>query len=339
MAGILILIFGFIAGFFCAIISFYLSSSKEKIIATYNEAQEEIDYLTHESSFYKHINFNGKFVNDNKMKPLPEGKGYLTGKFLYNNKPAPGITFKMILNNIYRTDLIRTDNQGSFAIKLPPGKWFITLIQCRSWMNKPKGRYILLSGDEKIKEKVSWGDLYSCFYGTGKEVLVTEEKPEKEQIILTINPRIKIKWPEMEISKQKATIANSKISWEPFPNAKIYGITIYRVSIEGGFPNYWPIIYTRISGTDSLPISKLPYIQDPVIQEEYAVAIEAYDDSGQLLSESDLFPGTFILTDSNVLVEKGPFALDYNQANIQQLYLDTKIINTIEILIKEKNVQ
>ncbi len=207
----------------------------------------------------------------------------------------------MFLNSEFRTSPIITDDNGSFEIRLPVGTWHVNMIQCEGWTNKPVGNFILLSGDEARIDKSSFQDLFFDRNKEGKEVVIGKKKPEKEHIVLTINPRIRTIWPKASIQNQQATIADSTIEWETYPAAVVYVLRIDKVTRESKTSTiYSPILYRKVSRVSSLPLKDLPNTRGSEI-EEYAVTIRAYDHAGIFVSESQPLSATFSLTDGRIL--------------------------------------
>lgn len=296
ICGIFIFVFGFLAGG-------YWTSLKLAGISIYGTKTpgEISDVMISENAFWESKFFGAMWEDIKNMKPVPEGEGYLTGKFIYQGKPAVGIKLKLFLNGKYRTSSIITDENGAFEVRLPVGTWYVNMIQCEGWKNKPEGNFILLSGDEGRIDEGSLQDIFFDYFQNGKEIAVSNKKPEKESIVLTINPRIKTIWPKENIQKQKATIDHSQISWEAYPGAVNYLLQIDRVTRKSKTTTtYSPILYRRVSGGNSLPLKTLPNTKGSET-EEYAVTIRAYDQTGAFISESQRLSGTFLLTDEKVL--------------------------------------
>ncbi len=78
ICGILIFLFGFFAGGYWTALKF----AGVSIYGT--RTSEKIPHrIIPENAFWESIFFGAKWENTNNMKPIPEGKGYLTGKFIY----------------------------------------------------------------------------------------------------------------------------------------------------------------------------------------------------------------------------------------------------------------
>ncbi|HEX9902194.1 MAG TPA: hypothetical protein VGB72_04965 [Acidobacteriota bacterium] len=325
LSGIFLLAFGFLAGFYLATNKFTRLLTTQK-----QEVSEEFEYPSFgEDFFYASIFFGENIGTRQKIQALPEDKGFLKGKFIYNKQPAPGITFDITLNDSFKRESVTTDENGGFLLSLPPGKWLINSIECKSWKNSPEGEFILVSGD------TPW--IGTNYLRAGKEVIVTDTVPKKEHIVLTINPRINIIWPKGSAQKQEATIANSKISWDPYPDVDKYRITISRVTREGlRTTSYHPIIDIETSKNTILPLNDLPHRKDSIEKEEYSVSVQALRQSGELLSESYHSWGSFMLTDGNVLIESNIPISNLNQEKINQIYSATKAMSAVETLIDEK---
>lgn len=272
-----------------------------------------------------------------RLKPLPEGKGILKGRFLYGEKPASGIKFRMALNGNYRTKFIRSDDSGEFSISLPPGTWHLNNLQCKEWNNRPEGQFVLVSGDEADLETSSYNDLFFLFSDKGKAIEVSDESNPAISLNILIRSKMKILWPTPNEPKQKGTVSASEIKWEPFPKAASYVIKISRVTREGSRrTTFTPILYKRINGTTSIPISQLSNAQDATSKEEYAVRIRAYDIKGKFLTESEHSFSTFVLSDNHVLVEN----IDDNITTVDKdaiarKYQLQKTMAAVELLIQE----
>lgn len=295
IGGSLIFLFGFLAGG-------YWTALKIAGVSEYGErnSQKAPHTMMPENDFWESIYWGAKWENIDNMKPVPEGKGYLRGKFLYNGKPAKGIRFKLFLNSKFRTASIITDDNGSFEIRLPEGVWYANMLQCEEWGKKPEGSFILISEDELKIDNSSFQDLFFHSNENGKKIEISNKKPVKEQIILTINPRIKSIWPNESLKNQQATIAESVIQWESYPLAAVYVLRIDKVTRENEKSRtFTPILYRKVPGT-SLPLKDFQNSKASEI-EEYAVTIRAYDNAGTLISESESLSLTFTLSDGNAL--------------------------------------
>jgi hypothetical protein len=291
IGGLLIFLFGFLAGGYWTALKFagVVGHGQD----TWGESSHEM--ISEKDSFWESLFWGAKWENMNKLKPVPEGKGYLTGNFTYNGKPVKGIKFKLFLNSKYKTAPMVTNDNGAFEVRVPEGVWYINMIQCEGWSNKPDGNFILLSGDEPRMDNKSPQDLFYHFEEKGKEVSVTNKKPPKELIAFTIKPRLTMRWPKDLRENQQASIAAFSIQWEPYPLATTYLLEIYRVTREGRTTTFSPIMYRRISGKNSLPLKDLPNTKGSEI-EEYGVIIKAYDQAGVFISESPRLSATFSLS-------------------------------------------
>jgi hypothetical protein len=296
IGGIVIFLFGFFAGG-------YWTALKLAGVSIYGKrTAEEIHHsMFSGSDFWGVVFFGAHWENTDDMKPPPEGKGYLTGTFIYQGTGAGRLKCTLYLNSEFRTSTIMTDDNGSFEIRLPVGTWQVNMIQCEGWANKPQGEFLLVSGDEARMDESPFQDLFFRHNTEGKEVVVSNKKPAKEHLVVTIKPRIKTIWPKATMQNQQATIAHSTIKWEPYPGAAVYALRIDRVTRENKTrTSFSPILYRKVSGGNTLPLKDLPHTKGHEMG-EYAVTIRAYDQEGIFIGESLPLSGTFSLTDKRVL--------------------------------------
>lgn len=330
-SGILLFVIGFLSGAVWMSNKFIGSFS----ISSADREEAPADYFPGET-FWAYQYFGGMFTSEERLKPLPPGKGILQVRMTYEGRPAAGVGCKMYLNGKFKTTVRETDESGVLSINLPEGEWQINSIQCNSWKNKPAGEYMLaLPGQRKLGR--SQAEIYGELQESGKKVTVSKKAPETPQISLVLNPRVEVLWPERSGPKQGATLTKSKINWKPYPRATDYVVKFHRVTREERSTMYRPILDKKVSGETSLALKKLAHARDATAKEEYAVTVEAYDENGEFLAESQGFGGTFTLTDGNVLVEdERGYMSSASQDEVQSVYRERKILETAETLIKEK---
>ncbi len=329
-SGILIFIFGFLSGSFWTSNKF-ISSFEVRL----HDKEEYSDTYSSDEAFWGYKFYGGMPEREDKLKHTPEGDGYFLVKFLYDGKPAAGIKCKIVLNRKYKTSPLETDQNGIITLRLPEGNWQVNSIQCSSWKNKPAGEYMLVSpGERRIESGL--GEFLSVD-AKGKEITVRNTTPDSPQLALLINPRVEIIWPDKNKPKQNVTVAHSNIDWQPYLKASQYVVRIHRVTREGRSTTFMPIVYKKVSGRHTLSFSEIPHSRDPAAKEEYAVSVEAYAESGEFLSESQNFNGTFSFTDGSVLVEnQRDISSTADQGKIDSLYQGSKTLQAAEALIKEK---
>lgn len=335
--GVFLFVFGFLAGSFWTT----LRLSELPILKEIRNIQteKESSYFSPEESFWETKYFGGMIGRAEKMQTIPEGEGVFEGRLLFKGKGAKEIKLKLFFNGKYKTNWLTTDESGLFKVNIPEGKWYLNMLQCEAWENKPEGDFVLISGDEPKLDQVYFQNLFFSYSDRGKEFIITDQKPIKEHITLRINPRIRVEWPEDNIPKQHATIASSRIMWRPYPGAAGYVVQISRVTRESSRSTiYSPINYKKITGRSFLPLSDLEFEKDPAHKEEYVVSMRAYGEQGELLSESEhSFGSSFTLMDGNVLVENEELTRSpLDGGTIEKVYQNTKYVHTIETLIKEQ---
>lgn len=293
--------------------------------------------------FYQHVNFGGYRYEDGKLKDLPEGNGYLSGKVTYQGEPVTGLALDIILNAQYEKKRIKTDKEGRFQIRLPEGKWFINRIDTTSWGNKPpEGDYVLVS---EYEEKL-YGKKFYRTQETGEKGLQVEvtSNPDIDTVNLYLRDSVKIVWPVKSEAEENVDIKKGTIVWAPYPEATKYHLKITHIKREDRGASYFPILQTVVENQTQYPLTNLKIVDsdDPNAETEYGVEIAAFKEDGTFLSESDSFTpdqsfklknGKQILDDSGVSI--------LNELNIsspentQLLFKNRKRLDAIEVLISD----
>ena len=62
----------------------------------------------------------GRYIQN--PKKIAEGKGYFTGKIIYQGKPASGVRLKLEFNDAYASEELTTDDSGQFVVRMPVGE-------------------------------------------------------------------------------------------------------------------------------------------------------------------------------------------------------------------------
>jgi len=277
-------------------------SGNSMMQTSYVENEDNALVYTTNNNFYKYIFFGGGVTSSENLPEPPKGEMLLRGKFTYLGKPAQGVFLSVILNAKYKAKNLKTNEEGEFTIKLSQGNWTINTIQTTDWENKPKdANFFIYSNDER---KLIDGNFYEYSHMHKKGLKVDVDNDNSNiHVHITIKPSIKVDWPKEEV--EKATIEDA-IEWDKYPKAESYYVKINKVTKNGKYTNYSPIIEKTITGATSLPLSSLPFVKtDDDKDNKYNVKIFAFSKNGMLLGESkDSYDGgTFILTDGNVLIE------------------------------------
>ncbi|HSB30492.1 MAG TPA: hypothetical protein VLD55_02730, partial [Candidatus Sulfobium mesophilum] len=331
-AALLIFVIGFLSGAVWMSTKFANSMS----MGSLGPDQEEPATFNSGDQLWAYQFYGGMLKNEEQLKPLPPGKGVLQIKITRDEAPAAGVGCKLFLNGKFKTSEQATSESGVLSFNLPEGEWYINGMQCSRWKNKPEGDFMLVSPSRRSLH-TNEGEFFPSFGDKGKKVTVNKKTPESPQVSLFLNQRVALLWPKKMGQKQEASLAKTKIYWEPYPKAVDYLIKVQHVTREGNTTTYMPVIRKRVKGTTSFPLSQLAHARDTAAKEEYAVTVEAYDANGDFMSESQSFDGTFTLTDGNVLVEdKHGIYGSADQDTVNSVYRETKIIESAETMIKEK---
>lgn len=261
------------------------------------------DLVSH--NFYASIYYGGVPRNSHNLPSPPEGASILKGKFLFQGKPAKDITLSIILNSKYNAKNIKTDDNGEFVLHISTGLWVINSIQTSSWGENPtKDKYSIYDGNEP---KLT-GSSYNRYANFNRNGLTIDIGDTHNEILLnyTITKDIILKWPSSTQKPNLATV-NSIIKWESHTGAKQYSVSIQRIKREGDTTYYEPVTTRIIDNSTQLELSSLKHQKTKKKKNyEYGVEIFAFDNNGTLLSQLNKMyqGGTFILSDSNIFIEK-----------------------------------
>ncbi len=334
--GSLIFVIGFLSGSFWSTWKFF--SSRPVIGLRTGAGGSYAGPQDVDSDFYGSIFWGAMFKRIEELEPLPEGDAELKVQFTYDDKPAVGVGFSLALNGRYATAMMTTDVNGEAAIPLAFGQWQLNRLVCRRWQAKPEGDFLLVSGDEAKLGSTSFSELFFAFDGEGKTVDLSKGKKSSQTIKVRIRDRMKFVWPLLNQQKQNATIANSTIEWEPYPQAVSYVVQISRVTHESArSTTFSPIIYKQVNGENSLALAQLPNAEGSTPGKEYAAEIRAYDPNGSFLSETEHGFSTFILTDNHELVEFDQRqGVLFDQGDVDRSFQAQKTTEAAILLIEKK---
>lgn len=322
-------------------------SGNSMMQTSYVENKDNALVYTTNNNFYKYIFFGGGVTNSENLPEPPKGETLLRGKFTYLGKPAQGVYLSVVLNAKYKAKNLKTNEQGEFTIKLSQGNWTINTIQTTDWESKPKdANFFIYSNDER---KLIDGDFNEYDYMQKKGLKVDVDNDDSNiHVHITIKPSIKVDWPKEEV--EKATIKDV-IEWDKYAKAESYYVKINKVTKNGKYTNYSPIIEKTITGVTSLPLSSLSFAKiDDDKDNKYNVKIFAFSKDGMLLGESkDSYDGgAFILTDGNVLIEDNmKNILSSSKANdpkeiekeLKSARANQKRIKAVKVLIDNKMLE
>ncbi len=264
---------------------------------------DSTEFVSH--NFYANIYYGGVPRNSYKLPSPPDGNSTLRGKFLFQGKPASGVTLSLVLNSQYQAKNIKTDSSGEFSLRLPASSWVVNSIQANSWEGKPsEGEYSIYDGSEPKLTDSSYSR-HANLNRNGITIDI-EASPNTIHLNYIITEDIKLEWPSSTQKTNHATI-NKTIQWEPHPGTQKYSLAIKRIKREGSTTYYEPVVSRIIENSTQLNLSSLKHQKTKKKKNyEYGVEIFAFDKDGILLSQftKTYRGGTFILSDNNILVEE-----------------------------------
>lgn len=287
--------------------------------------------------FWQYLGFGGLDDYDRELPPPPEGPGLLRGRFLYEGEPAPGVTLTVTLNGRYRSKELVTDPEGYFTLHVPPGEWFVNVIQTTAWKDKPAGKsFCLVSGHEDRLVDMKF-ERHSWFGRKGVRLLVGEESAN-EEMTLRIREEIDLAWPPGRGDDQ-ASVADSVVEWAPYPGASGYLVEVAGLRREGRTTHYTDLARRKVSGNTRLALSAFTAADGGDAGKEYLVRVYAFAADGTFLSESGRFPegAIFRLADGKQLVnEKATqvFGSSLSSEEIETLQKNGEYLDAVKVLIE-----
>jgi len=243
-------------------------------------------------SFHTSTHLGGHPATSELSRP-PAGPHALRGRVVLDGQPVEDAEVELILNQVFETDTVFTNDRGEFEVALPAGKWFINRVTVTEWDDAPKGRVLLLFSEFEPPRGSGSYSRYDFEDDTGLKVTLPESKgagiPAFE-----LRDAINVEWPSRtsvttngRSSAPVADAASSVISWTPVASASEYEIQLSSIKREARTTSYKPILRRRQSDA-RLRLADLPQRpgQSPE-PGEYSIAIFAFDSSGTLLTQTD----------------------------------------------------
>ena len=285
-------------------------------------------------SFWQYLALGGQSTSADAFPAPPAGSGILAGKFVYDGKPAAGVTLTLSLNGKYRATGLTTDAQGQFTLKLAPGEWYINHVQTDSWAERPEGEFILLSGAEGRLHDNEY-DRHPFLRGDGLKVTVGETPPV-EPPTFTIRRRVELEWPGRNDRRVEAAHKTAVIRWQAYPQASDYVVRITRVERIGQSTSYIKIASRRVSAKTELVLAELRAVPGTASGQEYQVTVAAFAADGSFLSETDAHRDrqSFTLTDVKMLVDEG-MASVVSATQMEEAILNQRRLDAVQVLIEE----
>ncbi len=322
-------------------LGFALYRETQKEVGIAQEVEMDENDLTHlpemNKQFWQYLHFGGLRDSDRELPPPPEGPAVIRGQFLYEGEPAAGVLVKVTLNGRFRTKDLITDRNGIFSLHLPPGEWFVNVIQTSSWTEKPSGEtFLLVSGQEDRLE----GEAFQRHHWLNSQGLRVEAKMDSapQTLILHIREMVGVVWPS-EKGDERATVADSVLEWEAYPGAEDYLVEISGIRREGRTTNFERLARRRISKATRLPLSAFTTSEGGESGMEYQMQVYAFAKDGSFLAESTGFAseGTFKLSDGRMIVSeegKEKFAAPLSADEIETLDRNRRYLDTVKVLIE-----
>ena len=285
-------------------------------------------------SFWQYLALGGLTDSPDALPAPPSGSGILAGKFVYDGKPAAGVTLTLSLNGKYRATGLTTDAQGRFTLQLAPGEWHINHVQTDSWAERPEGEFILLSGAEGRLRDNNY-DRHPFLRGDGLKVTVSETPPA-EPPTFTIRRRVALEWPGKGDRRVEAAHKTAVIRWQAYPQASDYVVRITRVERIGQSTSYIQIATRRVPAKTELALAELRAVPGAASGQEYQVTVAAFAADGSFLSETDAHRDrqSFTLTDVKMLVDDS-LALVVTATQMAEAMLNQRRLDAVQVLIEE----
>lgn len=284
-------------------------------------------------NFWQYLALGGLRDSPDALPAPPAGAGLLIGKFVYDGKPAVGVTLTLSLNGKYRVTDLRTDAQGRFTLELPPGDWYINHVQTESWDDRPDdGEFILVGGTEgRLRDN----DYARPWHGEGLKVTVNQTPPT-EPHTFTIRKRPTLLWPTKGDKQVETTHKAATIRWQAYPQATDYLVRIARVERRDRGASYFPIISRRVHAKNELALAELRAVPGAASGQVYQVTLAAFAADGSFLSEteSSMDGQSFTLTDVQMLADD-KLALVSTEKQLVETIQNRKRLDAAQILIEE----
>lgn len=245
-------------------------------------------------NFWQYLHFGGMSGDDGELPAPPPGDGYLVGRIAFDGQPAAGVSLDLTLNGKFRTPALTTDDDGRFALRLPPGDWFINRLRTTGWTGRPpEGEFVLSS--ERDAPLPDFGGYHRRGVAgdpQGWPVTVTA-RPVTNPLQFTIRQEVVLEWPRGE--RPRVSLADATVKWRPYPEAAAYAVSIYEVERHAGGWTSREIAARQVRDATQLPLGSFKSTSGAE-DREYAVHIAAFAADGRFLSETQR-DAHFVLAD------------------------------------------
>lgn len=288
-------------------------------------------------NFYRYVQL-GHYEGAKEPTAAPTGDGYLAGRFEFEGKPAAGVRLNLVLNGKYETAKVTTDADGEFHVRLPRGEWYVSRVITHEWQEPPTdGDFVLVTGQEPKLVEGRYNDNY-WLQSKGIRVQVGD-RPPQPQLTFTIRKGVALRWPEAGAPGAAATVDDGVIAWDPYAGANTYLVRIVEVEREGRTTSYHEVATKAVVGATNFPLKQLQVLPSADAKKEYEVSVVAFDEAGNLLSQSERFGGgSFVLSDARQLVreqERMPGSEHFDPKQLQQVHDNNRRIEAAAVLLKD----
>ena len=341
-------VIGGVAGYFGAFVLSLMTlvmglSIAWSLLATNDQFNFSSASEANKSYFHENITFGIISGSMREYGEPPVGEATITGMVSFNNQPVEGVTVRLGLNDQYRTKKLISGKDGRFTAYVQAGDWKINRVEVDGWRDRPEGDFIVLSGHEPRLIGSDYNE-HKNMEMQGLPVIAAADN-KALALELVIKPKLSMEWPpivryqDRNKIKTNATLENNSIAWQPYEGASKYVVRISRVEPEGNTTSYHNIGDYLVT-TSTFPLTELMSVKGSGEQKEYSVQLYAFDEQGDLLSESDTKYGgaSFVLTDGNELVKKQTQAdirSRKSREQVQEYVENKKRLDAVKILIDE----
>ena len=330
--------------------SIYSFMSKSTVIETHSfESEgEEVRTVWDKSNFIHYIYFGHGSSPDIKRPQPPEGAGVLTGRFLYEGKPAAGISLYLYLDGKYRSKKLVSDEEGRFRLGLPGKEWTLDLVTTEEWKGKPEGdNFLVVKGDEPpLRDSENY--THHMFREKGLKVNVGEDRSQ-DDFTLTIRKNIQLLKPGKE-EILPMSINDGSIAWMPYDGAGHYLVQLERVERKNDrSTSYYPVAQKRVASVSEMALKEFETVEYKGKKAiEYRVTLYAFKEDKSFLSKSDSYfrgPGFKLEEDLAIADKMKPYMFrdfeDMDNDDLKDLVrtfkekgVEDKRISAVEVLVE-----
>ena len=199
------------------------------------------------------------------------------------------------------------------------------------------GDFVLVTGQEPKLVEGRYDDNY-WLQSKGIPVQVGD-RPPQPQLRFTIRKGVALQWPDAGAQGAATTVDDGVIAWDPYAGANTYLVRIVEVEREGRTTSYHEVATKPVVGATNFPLKQLQVLPSADAKKEYEVSVVAFDEAGNLLSQSERFGGgSFVLSDGKQLVrepERMPGSEHFDPKELQQVHDNNRRIEAAAVLLKD----